>query len=303
MKKLIFALIALAIALTACKKHRTSDEPEVKLPEPEYGEMIVAGRTIPFNNPICINTINISDLYDGFFHLTFQNINEKKMEICLSSSHDGEKMDLSKVDPVSGTEEMPYLVTYDEQVIASGTNTASAKYCREGSYLIVKKFGGWYYEVELSLLTEGGVFYACKYKGALIPRIYNPYKPMVYYDGAFYIPSIFNYEMSSGTINLIFKIDGGMEFSVMYDEAYNDNDIDLSLRASSTPTYSINVSDGINPSKTIVCYAQNGLKSYGHAGSSLWSKVVGGKVSANGCILTDEHILAFDFYSKSASLL
>ena len=301
MRKLVFALFALAIALTACKKHRTSDEPEVKLPEPEYGEMIVAGRTIPFTTPTCINTVNISDLYDGFFHLTFQNINEKKMEICLSSSHDGEKMDLSKVDPVAGTEEMPYLVTYDEQVIASGTNTASAKYCREGSYLIVKNFEGWYYEVELSLLTEGGVFFACKYKGALVPRIYNPNQPLVYYDGAFYIPSIFNYEMSSGTINLIFKIDGGMEFLVMVEEAYNDNDIDLS--SMDTP-YTIQQKDGVSSDyNTLARYSPNSPGYVrGHKGSTLWVKIAGSKVSANASLLTDDHVLAFDFYSKESSV-
>lgn len=304
MKKFIFSLLALAIALTACKKHQFSDEPETThLPEPELGEMIVAGRRVPITNPLCVNTVNISDSYDGFFHFTFQDIeNGKKMEMCLSKLHNGERVDLSKEDPVAGTEEMCYQISYDDVVLAYGSKTASAKYGREGSYMFVKVYDGWYYEIELSLVTEGGIFYACKYKGAPVPRMYNPNNPLVYYDGVFYTPSVYTLETSSGTINLTISIDGGMKFTVVIDEADNDNNIDLSVFSpSSTSKYSVSVYDGINPSRTIVRYDSNPPTLRGHAGSTLWVKIVGSKVSANVSLLTDDHILAFDFYSKEVS--
>lgn len=304
MKKFIFSLIALAIALTACKKHKFSDEPSSNLPEPVLGELIVDGSSRPISFPTSKNIVNVSYLYEGTFYFTIPNwYTGENLEIYLSKVHNGEKVDLSKVDPVAGTEDIAYNILYGDEVLANGVNTGSAKYCKEGSYLIVKAFDGWYYEIELSLLTTEGKSVSCKYKGALVPRMYDPNNPLVYYDGVFYTPSVYKLETSSGRINLTISIDGGMEFKVVIYEANNDKDIDISEYAPNRVFYSIQEKDGDGfPYRTLSIYNPNG-DSYdrGHAGSTLWVKIVGSKVSANVSLLTDDHILAFDFYSKEVS--
>lgn len=302
MKRFIFSLLALAIALTACKKHRTSDESEAKLPEPKLGELIVDGLSRPISLPTSKNIVNISYLYEGTFYFTIPNwFTGENLEIYLSKVHNGEMVDLSKVDPVAGTENIAYNILYADEVLANGVNTGSAKYCEKGSYLIVRTFDGWYYEIELSLLTTEGKSVSCKYKGALVPRMYDPNNPLVYYDGVFYTPSVFKFENSSGKNTLIVSIDGGLEFKVVIDEAYNDNDIDISEYAPNHVFYSIQEKDGVSfPYKTLV-YDDLHDSEGGYAGSTLWVKIVGSKVSANVSLLTDDHILAFDFYSRQVS--
>ena len=303
------AVVSLIPAFTSCKKdNKPSGQEEEKLPEPKTGYFIVSGKEYAIDHV----KLDVLSLEDRGIAFTISNKGELDvLEVSISTLEEGKVIDLSQPDPnAEKAGEWKYSIAFNSLSLANGYNVNNPQLCKEGSYLKVRKVNARDYEIEFSLISEGGDPASLKYQGPFTPDIYDPYNPMVYYDGTIHKLNSFKYDStadSGAPYRLIAKAESGLELTIAFDDANNDKQVDLSKAdpvagQSGKQPYVITVKPAGGTATTILNGSATTMASYAQSGSYLWvNKFYSAgilKASARANVLTDKHQLAFDFFSQ-----
>ena len=204
MKRIIFILLAVVLALTACtksggKKHETA------LPQLKDGYLIYEGNR---HEELAIKRaqINVKTLQQGMYDLVFSSgldVGYEEMIVSLPSKHGGEKVDLTKTDPLSSSSNKFYSIEFYNRKLACGDHT-NPVLAKEGSYLRVTPGDNESFDTELTLKNGDGYAASLKYKGQLIPFFYtsNSSGGEIYLDGSFYTITGIDYTKSGNLYTL-----------------------------------------------------------------------------------------------------
>ena len=277
MKRIIFILLAVVLALTACtksggKKHETA------LPQLKDGYIIYEGNR---HEELAVKraSIDVKMLQQGKYELFFSpglNIGYEELFVSLPTEHAGETVDLTKVDPLSSSKNKYYSIEYYNRKLACGDHT-NPVLAKEGSYLRVTPGDNESFDTELTLKNGDGYAASLKYNGQLLPFFITGITDggEIYLDGSFYTITAIDYTKNNNLYTVNFKSGSALTVTIKVEEFNTGWVVDLSKQdpvvgqSGKTP-YQISYTKGSSSAVTLAWGAasSSGGK-YGMSGSTM----------------------------------